>query len=570
MSDQVSERRQSIQFAAQDEKTSGASDSEPSTLLTGKKLVAVFVALMLSIFVVTLDQTILATALPRITSDFDAFSLQGWVSTSFILTQSVFLLFYGQILRIFPAKWVLVTTIAIFEIGSLLCALSQNIGQLIAGRTISGAGGGGLMIAMIQVLTQATRLEDRPKFFGAFGGVFALSSILGPLIGGSITDRSTWARFLPPFPPSCLADTIPRDGCNFWLSLPLGGVSICGVLLLLKAAPPLGSDPKQRSASARIRQTLRLDFLGAGLAGGAVVNLILALQWGGNTKPWSDKAVIICFVLSAVLSVVFIAWSVYLGDRTMMPTSIFSSRVQCTYAILIYSFLNRFSFLIYIYYIPIFYQAARAHSATKSGIDLLPLMLGLVLTGAIAGGVVAKTGYYWPVLVVAPCFLALGSGLLYTLDASTSSAKLVGFQILAAIGIGLGFQNGSVVIQAEFNDEKKLRDVHAAFGWYVPSTIGLGIAEPIFASPLAKNLRKFAPDAPVSIVEEAPTAIYSALPKEFIPGVVHSYTDALKVVFVVGVPAAGMALIAALFIKNIRIVKTAEGIVPANAEEDKK
>ncbi|KAJ7035148.1 ABC transporter, partial [Mycena alexandri] len=536
MSDQVSEHRQSIHSTAQDEKTpaSGASDPEPSTLLTGKKLVAVFIALLLSIFVITLDQTILATALPRIASDFDAFSLQGWVSTSFILAQSVFLLFYGQILRIFPAKWVLVSTIAIFEIGSLLCALSQSIGQLIAGRTISGVGAGGLMVAMIQVLTQATRLEDRPKLFGF--------SVLGPLIGGSITDHSTWAR----------------------------GVSICGVLLLLKAAPPLGSDPTQRSASARFQQTLRLDFLGAGLAGGAVVNLILALQWGGNTKPWGDKDVIICFVLSAVLGVVFIAWSVYLGDRAMMPTSIFKSR--SIYAIMIYSFLNRFSFLIYIYYIPIFYQAARAHSATKSGIDLLPLMLGLVLTGAIAGGVVGKTGYYWPVLVVAPCFLAVGSGLLYTIDASTSAAKLVGFQILAAIGIGMGFQNGSMALQVEFNDEKKLLAQAMATGTFAQllgGTIGLGVAEPIFASLLAKNLRKFAPNAPASIVKDAPTAIYSVLPKEFIPGVVHSYTNALKVVFVVGVPAAGIALIAALFIKNIRIVKTAKGIAPANAKDAK-
>ncbi|KAJ7038356.1 ABC transporter, partial [Mycena alexandri] len=553
MSDQVSEHRQSIHSTAQDEKTpaSGASDPEPSTLLTGKKLVAVFIALLLSIFVITLDQTILATALPRIASDFDAFSLQGWVSTSFILAQSVFLLFYGQILRIFPAKWVLVSTIAIFEIGSLLCALSQSIGQLIAGRTISGVGAGGLMVAMIQVLTQATRLEDRPKLFGLFGGVFALSSVLGPLIGGSITDHSTWRW-------------------NFWLSLPLGGVSICGVLLLLKAAPPLGSDPTQRSASARFQQTLRLDFLGAGLAGGAVVNLILALQWGGNTKPWGDKDVIICFVLSAVLGVVFIAWSVYLGNRAMMPTSIFKSR--SIYAIMIYSFLNRFSFLIYIYYIPIFYQAARAHSATKSGIDLLPLMLGLVLTGAIAGGVVGKTGYYWPVLVVAPCFLAVGSGLLYTIDASTSAAKLVGFQILAAIGIGMGFQNGSMALQVEFNDEKKLLAQAMATGTFAQllgGTIGLGVAEPIFASLLAKNLRKFAPNAPASIVKDAPTAIYSVLPKEFIPGVVHSYTNALKVVFVVGVPAAGIALIAALFIKNIRIVKTAKGIAPANAKDAK-
>ncbi|KAJ7450967.1 major facilitator superfamily domain-containing protein [Mycena galericulata] len=149
-----------------------------STILTGKRLALVFVSMLLSTALVALDQTILATALPRIASDFDSFSLQGWVATAFILAQSVFLLFYGQILRIFPAKWVLVSSIGIFETGSLVCGVSRNVDQLIAGRTVSGVGAAGIFIALMQVLSQTTRLEDRPRLFGFFGALFALSSII--------------------------------------------------------------------------------------------------------------------------------------------------------------------------------------------------------------------------------------------------------------------------------------------------------------------------------------------------------------------------------------------------------
>ncbi|KAJ7717010.1 transporter [Mycena metata] len=540
---------QNIHSVAQKEE---APPPVPSTILTGRKLAVVFICMLLSVLLVALDQTILATALPRIASDFNSFSLQGWVSTSFILAQTVFLLFYGQILRIFPAKWTLICAIAIFELGSLVCALSQNVGQLIAGRTVSGLGAAGIFVAMIQIISQATRLEDRPKLFGLFGAVFGLSSVVGPLIGGAFTDHVTWRW------------------C-FWINLPFGGLSMVGVLFLLKASPPLGADLTKRSPRDIFKQVLHLDFLGATLVAGAVTTLVLALQWGGNTKPWNDKAVIICFVFAPVLTAVLIGWELHLGEKAMVPTGIFKSR--SVYALLTYCFLIRFSMLIFAYYIPIFFQAARGHSATKSGIDLLPFMLALVLTVITSGQTVGRTGYYWPFLVGSPVFLAIGSGLLYTLTSSTSSAKLIGFQILAGIGIGMGMQNSLLAIQVEFRASPKLlaqATSMASFAQFLGGTLGLGVAEPIFASELTKNLIKYAPDAPAMIVKESPTAIWTALPAALIPGVVRSYTEALRIVFVVGVPIAGLGLISAAMIQNIRITKTApDADAPAPTEKSK-
>ncbi|KAJ7119611.1 ABC transporter, partial [Mycena epipterygia] len=510
-----------------------------STILTGKKLAIVFIAMLLSILLVALDQTILATALPRIASDFQSFSLQGWVASLFILAQTVFLLFYGQVLRIFPAKWVLVTAIITLEAGSLICGLSQNVNQLIAGRTVSGLGAAGIFMAMIQIISQTTRLESWPRLFGFFGAVFGLSSIIGPLIGGAFTDHVTWRW------------------C-FFINLPIGGISLSAVLFLLKASPPLGSDPNKCSLRDIIRQAGRLDFFGAILVAGAVTSIVLSLQWGGNTKAWNDKAVVICFVLSGVLAIAFICWEIFLGERAMTPTTIFHSR--SVYAIIIYSFLTRFSLLLFSYYIPIFYQAVRHRSATESGIDLLPFLLGVVVTIISCGQIVGKFGYYWHFLIASPIFLAVDSGLLFSLDTTTSSAKIIGFQILAGVGTGMGMQNALLAIQVEFKDNVALLSQATSmlsFAQFLGGTLGLGVAEPVFASELGKYLFRFTPQAPVAIVKESPTAIYMDLPPEMIPSIVRAYTQSLRIVFLLGVPVAGLVLLAALFIQNIWIVRTA-------------
>ncbi|KAJ7741708.1 ABC transporter [Mycena metata] len=523
---------------SRDEKaTAAVPNSGPSTILTGKRLVIVFVAMLLSFFLIALDQTILATALPRIASDFEAFSLQGWVSSSFILAQTVFLLFYGQVLRIFSAKWVLISAIGLFEIGSLVSGVAQSVDTIITGRVVSGVGAAGIFVAIFQLIAQVTPLEDRPRLFALFGAVFGFASV------SAFTDHVTW-RWV------------------FFINLPFGGLLLLGVTFLLKAAPPLAADPNKRSTQDLLQQVLRLDYVGATLVTGAVTvtTLVLALQWGGNIKPWGDKDVIICFVFAAALSVVFIAWEIYVDERAMVPTAIFKSR--SIYAIQVYAFFNQFCLTLFAYYLPLLYQAARDSSATHSGIDILPFMLGLIITNII-------TGQILPRLPRRRRFLVIGSALLYTLNTSTSSTKITGFQILVGIGTGMGLQIAVVAMQVEFREAPFLigqATSMVSFAKFLGGTIALGVAEPVLASELSKFLLLYAPNAPAQIVKDSPTAIWTALDKDLIPGVVRSYTRALRIVFILGVPAGGLALIAAFFIKNIRIPKASDR--PAKVESE--
>ncbi|KAK7013180.1 major facilitator transporter-like protein [Favolaschia claudopus] len=495
---------------AQQKDAAAPSDANVDTILTGKKLLVVFVAikgaLLVGDFLGSDDLSHSSTQysfgiFPVLTTNTSLSYSSYRTSTvspskdglppSFILAQTTFLLFYGQALKIYSAKWVLISSIVIFEVGSLLCALAQNIDQVIAGRTVSGLGAAGIFVSIFQIIAQVTRLEDRPRYFGALGAVL-----------------------------SCRLRRWTVDWCDG----ASGSTSLSAVSpssessFLLKASPPLGSDPTKRTWRDIWEQSLGLDF------------------WGGNIKPWNDKGVIISFVFAGVLTAVYVIWEKYLGEKAMTPMAIFQTR--SVWGIMAYCFFTRFCMLLFSYYLPIYYQAVRDRTPTESGIDLLPFQLSLIITVLICGQIVGKTG---------TLFLAIGSGLLYTLGLSTSSANIIGFQIL----IGM--------VLAWFRDAPNLLSQAtsmASFALFFGGTVGLGVAEPVFASELTKFLLKYAPDAPAVIAKESPTAIYTSLAPELIPGVVRSYMESLKIVFVIGVPLAGLALLASLLIENTRLKKT--------------
>ncbi|KAL5637472.1 hypothetical protein ACGC1H_004034 [Rhizoctonia solani] len=507
-----------------------------SQYLTGTKLALAFVGMLLSILLVALDQTIVVGTVPKIASHFDALSQVSWIVSGYFLTQAGLLLLYGQLLIVAPTKWIYVVAVLIFEIGSLFCAVAPSAEFLIFGRAVAGTGAAGIFISILSIIAQVTRLEDRPLLFGLFGAVFAVSSVVGPLVGGAFTDHVSWRW------------------C-FYINLPFGAVSIGAILVLFDARPPVRTDLFQYDKV--WRKWAALDWVGAALCLGFVTCLLLPLQWGGNTKPWNDKVVIALFCVFGVLFLAFLLWERQKGSKGILPLSLFRHRTQigtCIEAFMIYM-----AMILATYYLPLQYQATKGHSATKSGIDILPFMLACVLTAAGSGAIINIIGRYWHFLVFSPLISAVASGLLFGLNnADISNARLAGFQILLGVGLGGSLQNVIIAIQAEYNHDEKMIPQATSLVTFTQlggGIVGIAIAGAVFANKLSSSLFQIAPDFPAKVAEDvrqSVTIIYT-LPPDQRAVVIQAYVYALNYVYLVGVPVCIVASLAAFLIKDHNI-----------------
>ncbi|KAM0753699.1 MFS general substrate transporter, partial [Meredithblackwellia eburnea MCA 4105] len=510
-------------------------DDPESKYLTGRKLALVFIGMLLSVFLIALDQTILSPALPIIASKFQALDQIAWIASAYFLTQTAFLLLYGQVLTVFDRKWTFLAAITLFEIGSLICAVAPNVDVLIFGRAFAGCGAAGIFVSVLSIIAEVTRLEQRPKLLGLFGGVFGISSVIGPLLGGAFTDKVSWRW------------------C-FYINLPFGAITVASILLILgpQPAPPL-AEPVALYTEAKFRRWTFgkwvprrgtfifklgvLDWIGTTLMLGTITLLLLPLQWGGNKYPWHSGVIIGTFVGFGALVVIFVIYEwKFAGETCILPLRFFRNRTQV--GACIEAFFLMFIMLMGTYYLPIFYQATKGVTATKSGIDILPFMLGVVFAAGISGGLVSALGRYQPWLVGGPFLICIGSGLLYTVTEHSSSAKVAGFQIILGVGLGVVMQNTIIAVQADIKDQKDISQATGlvTFAQLVGGTIGVSIASTVFGTKLASGLHQFAPDAPFELVRNSVEAI-KTLPKAQQPGVIHAYCLALNATYIIGVAA---------------------------------
>ncbi|PVG01143.1 ABC transporter [Serendipita vermifera] len=520
-----------VQHSEADKDAIGRSD-----LLTGTRLAVVWTAFLLSVLLVALDNTIVSTALPKLASHFNALEELTWVATAYLLTQAGSMLIYGQILTILPTKWVYLTTIFVFELGSLICAVAPSMNVLILGRAIAGTGGGGIFTSILTVVAYATKLEQRPILFGTLGAVYQVASIVGPLIGGALTDKVSWRW------------------C-FYINLPLGAISILSIGLLLPAHDAIESSLYEGKST--FQKLLAMDWLGGFLSLAAITTLLLPLQWGGNTRSWNDPSVIALLATFGALLIAFLLWEWKMQKYAIVPLYTFKNRTQV--GAVIELFLIYFTFLLATIYLPFLYQA-KGRSAVQSGIDIIPFSVSVIVGTTLSAAVVKFTGRYKVSLVAGPWFSAIAGGLFYTIDAHTSNAKLIGYQIILGFGCGSSFQNTLIAIQAEYDSKPALipqASAIAAFLQLVGGTLGIAVGGTLFANELTRNLgplvAQISPEL-VKGVRQSVTVIFS-LPKELWEPVVDAYVAALATMFIINVPVLALAGIFGLIVRDWNLKK---------------
>jgi MFS family permease len=276
--------------------TSNGETDDDSKYPSGTKLALLTFGLAMATFVIALDNTIIATAIPRITTDFDALNDVGWYGSSYLLTTTSLQPSFGKVYTYFDVKWVYLSALMIFELGSILCAAATGSTMLIVGRAVAGAGAAALFSGGMTIVGYSVPLR-RAIYIAALSSMFGIASVVGPILGGALTDKASWRW------------------C-FWINLPFGGIALATVFFYF-------SNPPRRHTDMSVKEKVKqIDILGAFFLIAAIVSLLLALQWGGTVYPWSDSKVWGCLLSFGLLILVFCGIQVWLKDRATMPPRI--------------------------------------------------------------------------------------------------------------------------------------------------------------------------------------------------------------------------------------------------------
>lgn len=514
--------------------------SSPARKLHGFSWFLVVFSILSSIFLYALDNTIVADIIPAIVNDFSSIKDLGWLSVGFVIGGVAVIMPLGKIYGMFDVKWLYIISMVVFLAASALCGAAPDMNAEIVGRVFAGAGGIGLYIGVMILLSINTTEQERPAYLSLVGLVWGIGTVLGPVIGGAF-EKVNWRW-------------------AFYINLIIGGVLFPVWLFLLPSFHPAKNQP----LGERLR---RFDSVGAILSIGAFVTLIMPINFGGTLYAWDSGQIIALFVVAAALWVAFgVQQALCLFTTTserMFPVQflvnkeailLFICAIACNCAV-----------FVPIYYVPIYFQFSRGDDALNSAIRLLPLIFLLCFSILTNGWLMSRLGYYMPWYAFGAILALIANVFLSLIDLNTSQAYLYGFEAMLGLGGGAFVQAGYAVIQTAV----PAHDLGYAVSFMMIAqiggiAIGLACASAVFINGATDGLKDLLPNLPVdqlqAAISGASSDVLQKLDEETRQAALSVIVDNMSKAFIFAYVAAAVALVGSFLLSRKRVfLPTAAG-----------
>lgn len=480
-------------------------------------------ALLLGMFLAALDSTIVSTALPTIVSELGGLEHLSWVVTAYLLASTAATPLWGKLGDQYGRKPLFQAAIVIFLVGSALCGMAQNMPELIAFRALQGLGGGGLIVLSMAIVGDLVPPRERGRYQGLFGAVFGTTSVLGPLLGGLFTEHLSW-RWV------------------FYVNLPIGIVALAVIAAVLRIP---------RKATRHV-----IDYLGTLLIAAVATCLVLVASLGGTTWAWDSAQLIGLAVLGVVLAVVFVAVERRAAEP-VLPLKLFRVRTFTLSAVI--SFIVGFAMFGAMTYLPTFLQVVRGISPTLSGVHMLPMVVGLLLSSTLSGQIVSRTGRWKVFPILGLGLTTVGLLLLHQMDEYSSTAEMSVYFFVFGLGLGLVIQVLVLIVQnAVSYQDLGVATSGATFFRSIGASFGVAIFGSIFANGLADQLDdvfkgvRLPAGISVDSLQADPRGI-AALPDALRRAALHAFASSITDVFLYAAPVALAGFVLAWFLKEDRL-----------------